>query len=128
MNKKSLTPLPSALAWRTLPPEDYAASLVADRTAAVEAVLEALYPEAAGDDVSGESHVWEAGLTTYTGVTHWVPVAERMWRAWTGPRRVDGEDHHGPVWNLDTDVLWDGPRDCACPTCAASTRPPLRHN
>lgn len=116
------------LRWGALPPEDYAAELVEDREALVSAALRALELPLTTGDTLGHGHLWEAGLSTFTGVTHWVPVAERVWRAWTGPRRRDGEAHHGPVWHIDTDVPYDGPRDCACPACSASVAGAHRHN
>ena len=127
ISKIPTSPL-AELSWGALHPEDYAEELVEGREATVDAALSALeVPLATGDTLSHGS-LWEAGLSTFTGVTHWVPVAERVWRAWTGPRRRDGEAHHGPVWHIDTDVPYDGPRDCACGVCSASTAGHPRHN
>ena len=127
ISKIPTSPL-AELSWGALHPEDYALDLVDAREEVVEAALDALVTPLSPDDVALHGHVWEVGLSTFTGVTHWVPVAERVWRAWTGPRARDGETHHGPVWHIDTDVPYDGPRDCACGTCSASTAGHHRHN
>jgi hypothetical protein len=49
---------------------------------------------------------------------HWVRVEETIFRSWTGPRRLNGEDYTGPVYVLGTDTKvtdwppnWPAPED-----------------
>lgn len=50
----------------------------------------------------------------------WTAVAPEVFSAWTGARRVDGVMHHGPIFNLGTDVVYTGPRSCPCAACEAT--------
>lgn len=50
------------------------------------------------------------------------------WRSYTGRRWLNGEEQHGPVYNLGTDVPYTGKRVCPCRTCEAGTLPHLRSN
>jgi len=38
------------------------------------------------------------------GDSHWVEVEDFIFRSWTGPRRLNGEEYTGPVYALGTDV------------------------
>lgn len=59
----------------------------------------------------------------------WVPADKDIWEAWTGLRRINGEDYHGPVHPVThPDRIWTGSRVCPCKTCQAHTEPKLRPN
>ena len=61
----------------------------------------------------------------------WVEVAETVFRSWTSLRRVNGEDHHGPVYNFGTveDLKpYSGSRTCGCNLCQAHVQPHLKKN
>jgi hypothetical protein len=48
----------------------------------------------------------------------WVSVDERLWRAYTGFRRIDGTEYHGPIYGYDTRAIWTKiRRDCPCNKC-----------
>jgi hypothetical protein len=55
-----------------------------------------------------------------------VTVSHDVFSAWTGHRRLDGSDHHGPVFNLGTTIQYTGPRTCPCSTCQSSIDPQHR--
>jgi len=55
-------------------------------------------------------------------------VDEATFSAWTGRRFVNGKEHHGPVYNMGTNVLYTGPRQCPCSACSSSVSPHLRYN
>ena len=74
------------------------------------------------DDVASED-VLEV---MYDGV--WVLAAPDLWDSWTGLRRRNGSDHHGPVRHLGADTLWQGSRVCPCATCQSGVAPSLRYN
>ena len=67
--------------------------------------------------------LYEVGLGS-----HFTPTTPDVFAAWTGPRRLNGEDHHGPIYNLGTQVPYDGPRHCPCHTCEAGASPIHRKN
>jgi hypothetical protein len=48
--------------------------------------------------------------------------------AWTGNRFINGKEHHGPVYNMGTNILYTGPRQCPCSACSSSVSPHLRYN
>jgi hypothetical protein len=62
----------------------------------------------------------------------WFAVDRRLWDGWTGLRRVNGVDHHGPITYLDSPVSnpkpYTGSRSCGCRVCEASVPPSLRKN
>ena len=74
-------------------------------------------------DTIQPSPLYEVGLGG-----HFTPTTSDVFDAWTGPRRLNGLDHHGPIYNLGTQVPYDGPRHCACPTCEATASPVHRKN
>lgn len=51
-----------------------------------------------------------------------------VWDSWTGLRRRNGEDYHGPVYFAGTRTTYTGHRMCSCPTCSETTLPHLKHN
>lgn len=57
-----------------------------------------------------------------------VEARAEEWRSYTGRRWKNGEEEHGPVYNLGTDVPYDGRRVCPCRTCEAGVAPHLRSN
>ena len=58
----------------------------------------------------------------------WVLVDRGLFSSWTGLRRINGEDHHGPVAYLGEDKEYRGHRVCPCPTCQSTVDGPYRHN
>lgn len=61
----------------------------------------------------------------------WVEVTETVFRSWTGFRRINGEDHHGPVYGFESphdSSPFDGKRACGCNTCQAHVSPKLKVN
>jgi len=61
----------------------------------------------------------------------WVETTESIFRSWTGLRRINGEDHHGPVYNFGTSnevVPYTGSRSCGCGVCQASTEAKFKKN
>lgn len=44
-------------------------------------------------------------------------VDDALWRSWTGIRFLNGEEHHGPVYVMGTQKLYEGIRTCICKTC-----------
>ena len=84
--------------------------------------LDLLAPIRIFDDSIGET-VHEVCITE-----SWIEVKESVWKSWTGHRRLNGEDYHGPVYNLDTDVVYNGARACGCSTCQSNVPPALKVN
>jgi len=59
----------------------------------------------------------------------YVAAAPEVWRAWTGQRRLWGQEYHGPVYPLGKDDMpWTGARVCGCKTCQEHVLPALRPN
>jgi len=46
----------------------------------------------------------------------WVAVDAYIWRSWTGLRRIDQAEHHGPTYLLGTNKLGSPKqaRECLC--------------
>lgn len=66
---------------------------------------------------------YEVGIgSTFT------PTTPEVFDAWTGPRRLNGLDHHGPIFHLGTDVQYAGPRHCGCPACESGIDPTAKKN
>jgi hypothetical protein len=57
----------------------------------------------------------------------WILAEEDIFRSWTGLRRINGEDHHGPVQYMEGG-LYRGSRVCGCKTCQEHVEPRLRKN
>ena len=53
---------------------------------------------------------------------------EIVWDSWTGPRRRNGEDYHGPVYYTGTRTTYTGKRVCPCTTCSEATLPHLKYD
>lgn len=48
----------------------------------------------------------------------WFRVSDWIWRSWTGRRRFEGVDVHGPVFTLGTnDIGTKSIRVCDCVNC-----------
>lgn len=50
----------------------------------------------------------------------WIETTESIFRSWTGLRRINGDDHHGPVYNFGAEAPitpYTGNRTCGCLTC-----------
>ena len=74
-------------------------------------------------DTARSTPIYEVGIdAAYTPTTH------DVFSAWTGPRRIDGTDYHGPVYHLGTTSQYTGPRTCSCSTCQATVAPADRLN
>lgn len=59
----------------------------------------------------------------------WVATDKDIWDAWTGLRRINGEEHHGPVHPITRpEKIWSGSRVCPCKTCQAHAEPRYRPN
>jgi hypothetical protein len=61
----------------------------------------------------------------------WIEVTEMVFRSWTGHRRINGEDHHGPVYNfgkVENLKPYSGSRSCGCSVCQAHVQPRLKKN
>jgi len=57
----------------------------------------------------------------------WVLAQRELFSSWTGLRRINGEDHHGPVVYLGGGD-YRGRRVCQCSTCQSTVDPVHRHN
>jgi len=57
-----------------------------------------------------------------------LPVNLELWRAWTGLRFVNGEEHHGPAYLLGSDTPYDGARVCSCDLCLSHAKPQFKSN
>jgi hypothetical protein len=51
-----------------------------------------------------------------------------VWDSWTGARRRNGEDYHGPVYYTGTRTTYTGKRGCPCITCSETTLPHLKYD
>lgn len=52
----------------------------------------------------------------------WSIVDKEIFRSWTGPRRFQGKEIHGPVYNYkspDDSQPFEGKRLCQCSECQA---------
>ncbi len=59
----------------------------------------------------------------------WVATDEDIWKAWTGLRRVNGEEYHGDVNPISTpEKIWTGSRVCSCKTCQVHVEAKHRPN
>ncbi len=89
------------------------------------ATLNEVIPERIFDD--------SVGSTVYQ-VNHgeeWVEVTEAIFRSWTGLRRVDGEEYHGPIYNFGAhgdSTIYSGTRACFCGACQETVEPKLKTN
>ena len=50
-----------------------------------------------------------------------VLIQPEVFSAWTGLRFINGTEYHGPVYNIDTNVQYTGPRHCHCRICQMHT-------
>lgn len=74
------------------------------------------------DDIAGEP------LLEVKVGSSWVETPDDVFRAWTGERRINGDEYHGPVFAFGTEVPYGGSRVCACRECEASVEPRNRKN
>ena len=58
----------------------------------------------------------------------YVPVGPEVFGAWTGIRRINGEEFHGPVHHIGTTIPYTGARTCPCSTCQSTVAPQLRYD
>lgn len=80
---------------------------------AVENFLSHLSPT---DSVSDEA-IPTTGFEVCLGDT-WLPAEPRVWRSWKGPRKMWGQEYHGPIYMLDsTSETYSGRRACSCSKC-----------
>ena len=91
---------------------------------AVENVLSYLSTTSEGTD----KVLPTTGLEVCVGET-WLPAEARVWRSWKGPRKMWGQDYHGPVYLLDSaSETYGGRRSCSCATCQEFVDAPHRPN
>lgn len=57
----------------------------------------------------------------------WVLVESDIFDSWTGLRKINGEDYHGPVSYLEGGV-YRGARVCGCDVCQSETDPKHKKN
>lgn len=60
----------------------------------------------------------------------WVEVTDSIFRSWTGDRRINGEDFHGPVYNFkdESNKVYTGFRSCGCKVCQENVEPVFKMN
>ena len=117
------------LVWNTLPTHVAIEALYSADDARVDSVYKALpLPPLGAPDTLASGPTWEVGIATLRGATEWLTTTEAVWTAWTGPRRRDGEEWHGPVYGMDGSGLYDGPRACPCGACQGTAKPELRYS
>lgn len=61
----------------------------------------------------------------------WIETTETIFRSWTGLRRINGDDHHGPVYNFGTDesiAPYTGIRTCGCLVCQTHVEAKYKKN
>lgn len=61
----------------------------------------------------------------------WLSVTSDIWRAWTGPRRIWGVEHHGPVYpvgSTEGSAPYAGARVCRCSVCQEHVHPTAKPN
>lgn len=75
------------------------------------------------DDVAAPRRVFEVCLDD-----SWTVTTQEIFTAWTGRRRFDGVEYHGPVYHLGTGSMYRGARVCPCPVCETSVEPQLKKN
>jgi len=74
-------------------------------------------------DAALPTPLYEVGIAeTYT------QTSPDVFDAWTGPRRLNGQDYHGPVFTLGANLPYEGPRHCGCPSCETNTHPTAKKN
>ena len=91
----------------------------------VAAKLNELVPDRIFDDSVGNT-VYQVQCSS-----EWIEVTEAIFRSWTGLRRVNGEDHHGPVYKFGVageSKPYTGSRSCGCSICQTTVVPELKVN
>lgn len=65
-----------------------------------------------------------------TNPEKWVEVSETIFRSWTGFRRINGEDYHGPVYvfRQSDETIYQGARSCGCNVCQENVSAALKVN
>ena len=117
-----------SLIWNTLPTSDAVEALFLVDDVRLDTALKLLpLPNARIPDTLATDPTWEVGISTLQPSTVWLATNETSWRSWTGPRRRNGEDHHGPVFARDGDAVYTGLRECSCSTCQATVTASLRY-
>ena len=117
-----------SLIWNTLPTSDAIEALFLVDDARLDTALKLLpLPNTRIPDTLATDPTWEVGLSTLHPSTVWLATNETSWRSWSGPRRRNGEDHHGPVYALDGTAIYTGLRECSCSTCQATVTASLRY-
>lgn len=51
-----------------------------------------------------------------------------VFNSFLGRRRINGIDFHGPIYNFNTDAVYNGPRFCSCHVCEAWAQPIYKKN
>lgn len=61
----------------------------------------------------------------------WIETPETIFRSWTGLRRINGDDYHGPVYNFNADetgMPYTGNRTCGCMICQVDVEAKFKKN
>lgn len=117
------------LVWNTLPTHVAVEALYSADDARVDSAYKSLpLPPTTVSDTLAAEPALEVGIATLRGTTEWLATTEAVWTSWTGLRRRDGEEWHGPVYGMDGGGLYDGPRGCPCGACQGTARPELRYS
>jgi hypothetical protein len=115
--------------WNMTPPAILIDALILARNTSATLALDLIAPPityATDDIIIG--HIYEVGITACRGTVEWHATDATTWRSWLGVRRLDGDEYHDIIYIGDTQLVWDGVRECGCTTCTTSVKPELRHN
>lgn len=74
-------------------------------------------------DTAIGDHLYEIGHAD-----SYYTTTRSVFDAWTGPRMLDGETYHGPIYVVGTSTRYTGPRHCGCSVCETDVPPSLRKN
>ena len=58
----------------------------------------------------------------------WILSEEDIFGCWTGLRRKNGEEIHGPIYPLGGKTFYTGARVCGCRSCQEHVEPKFRKN
>ena len=115
--------------WNTTPPDILIDALILARHASATLALDMIARRSTGttDDIR-IGHIYEVCITAPGSTREWHATDKTTWRSWLGLRRLDGAEYHDAIYIGNTQLVWDGIRECACTACTPSVKPELRHN
>lgn len=58
----------------------------------------------------------------------WILAEEDVFGCWTGLRRKNGEDVHGPIYPLGGKTFYTGARVCGCKACQEHVEAKFKQN